>query len=349
MSCPNFYHMETQIKDVMIHLAGNKAHGQDLFLSDQPAKLKEEVRAKLCTYFINRFGHVYEHYRFSGQTGNRIVEEEAKQLFKDVSNIRESSKRIATHLYDCSTHPRIKPGEVYVTIIENYPFEGVAMRAVGIFKTEIKSGFFEVHQAGDAVEMNYREGIDINKFDKGCLILEHPHSDELIVLIVDQNSRGEEAVYWREHFLGLQQRQTSFSMTNLALQSTKEFVSDFLDQDHPVSKTEKIDLLNRSATYFKENDLFDSKEFEEEVLTKPDIIDSYRRYQQDRADRSEPVHEQSFGISQPAVKQQIRVFKSVLKLDKNFHIYIHGNREWIKRGTDPDGRKYYKIYFENEL
>jgi len=49
------------------------------------------------------------------------------------------------------------------------------------------------------------------------------------------------------------------------------------------------------------------------------------------------------------VKQQIRVFKSVLKLDKNFHIYIHGNREWIKRGTDPDGRKYYKIYFENEL
>jgi len=38
----------------------------------------------------------------------------------------------------------------------------------------------------------------------------------------------------------------------------------------------------------------------------------------------------------------------VLKLDKNFHIYIHGNKELIERGTDPDGRKYYKIYFEQE-
>lgn len=340
--------METHFKDVMIHLAGNKAHGHDLFLSDQPAKLNDEVRNKLCNYFINRFGHVYEQYRFSGQTRNRIIAEEAARLFADQSLLGDSSRRIASHLYECSTHPRIKPGEVYVTVIENYPFEGTAMRALGIFKTEVKNGYFEVFRSGKEVKLDYREGIDLNKFDKGCMILEHPDSEEFVVLIVDQNSRGEEAVYWRDHFLGLQQRQTNFSLTNLALQSTKEFVSEFLDEDYPVSKTEKIELLNRSASYFKENELFDSQEFEETVLEQPELINSYHRYQQDREERAEPVIKNQFGISQPAVKQQIRVFKSVLKLDRNFDIYVHGNRELIQRGTDPDGRKFYKIYFENE-
>ena len=51
---------------------------------------------------------------------------------------------------------------------------------------------------------------------------------------------------------------------------------------------------------------------------------------------------------QQAVKKQARVFKSVLKLDKNFHIYIHGNRELIEQGVEKDGRKFYKLYFESE-
>ena len=56
----------------------------------------------------------------------------------------------------------------------------------------------------------------------------------------------------------------------------------------------------------------------------------------------------SFEISAQAVKKQARVFKNVLKLDKNFHIYIHGNREMIEQGVDENGRKYYKIYYEEE-
>jgi hypothetical protein len=49
-----------------------------------------------------------------------------------------------------------------------------------------------------------------------------------------------------------------------------------------------------------------------------------------------------------AVKKQQRIYKSVLKLDKNFHIYIHGNTDLIEKGVDMDGRKYYKIYYQEE-
>ena len=55
-----------------------------------------------------------------------------------------------------------------------------------------------------------------------------------------------------------------------------------------------------------------------------------------------------FDISAKAVKKQARAFKSVLKLDKNFHIYIHGDRNMIEQGIDNDGRKFYKIYYQEE-
>ncbi|MFM7764289.1 MAG: hypothetical protein ACKO6I_01410, partial [Sphingomonadales bacterium] len=58
----------------------------------------------------------------------------------------------------------------------------------------------------------------------------------------------------------------------------------------------------------------------------------------------------SYGVNGAA---KVRIYSDfwriyILKLDKNFHTYIHGNREMIEKGTDPDGRKFYKIYFENE-
>ncbi|MBK9193468.1 MAG: hypothetical protein IPO17_00460 [Flavobacteriales bacterium] len=56
----------------------------------------------------------------------------------------------------------------------------------------------------------------------------------------------------------------------------------------------------------------------------------------------------NFEISAHAVKRQARIFKSVLKLDKNFHIYIHGDRNRIEQGVDEQGRKFYKIYYDKE-
>jgi hypothetical protein len=306
------------------------------------------MQKKLCAYFLNRFGHAWEQYRFTEQPEGNIIARESIGLFEDPLTLAERSRKIAAHLYNCATHPRIKPGELYVSMFDNYIYEGESVRAIGIFKTELKNGYFEVRRSNASVSMEYREGIDINKFDKGCLIMEHPAGEDPVVLIVDQQSRGDEAVYWKDHFLGLEQRKNNFSMTSLALQSTKAFVTDYLDQETALEKTEKIDLMNRSASYFRANDAFDRKNFEEEVLEAPGLIQQYRRYEEERRSRSEAVPDDSFRISAQAVKQQVRIFKSVLKLDRNFHIYIHGNREFIQRGTDPDGRKFYKLYFDEE-
>jgi len=49
------------------------------------------------------------------------------------------------------------------------------------------------------------------------------------------------------------------------------------------------------------------------------------------------------------VKDEKKYFKHVLKLDKNFHVYIHGEKKYIRKGYDPDrDMNYYVLYFRNE-
>nr|AMP55557.1 hypothetical protein [uncultured bacterium] len=52
-------------------------------------------------------------------------------------------------------------------------------------------------------------------------------------------------------------------------------------------------------------------------------------------------------MNESAVKKQARNYKSVIKLDKNFHIYVHGDRRLIEQGEDEKG-KFYKVYYKEE-
>ena len=106
--------------------------------------------------------------------------------------------------------------------------------------------------------------------------------------------------------------------------------------------------MNRSVEYFKSNESFEKEDFEKKVFQNDELIESFRKYDSNYRQENEIDLTESFDISIPAVKKQARVFKSVLKLDKNFHIYIHGASELIEQGVDEDGRKFYKIYYKEE-
>ncbi|MFM9074618.1 MAG: nucleoid-associated protein, partial [Bacteroidota bacterium] len=333
-------HASTMMGPIMVHLTGNQSLGQELFLSSTPVIPDEASREIISRFFLNRFGHTFEQFRFT-EEGSSSVLTLCRELLGNPEKLPTVSEQLARRLFDCSTHPRIKPGEFHVTTFGAYPSANGPVRAVGLFKTETKTGFLKVSHDGQSVTLHVQEGIDLNKFDKGCLILEADQEDP-IVMIVDQHSRGEEAVYWREQFLGCEPRNTNYRQTTGMMQATREFVTGYLEQELDVSKADKIDLLNRSVSYFKSNEQFEPEEFEQNVLADPGIIRTFRRFNEEQ---EEPVFERGAAISAAAVKQQARVFRSVLKLDRNFHIYIHGNRELIQQGKDPDGRKFYKLYY----
>ena len=90
-------------------------------------------------------------------------------------------------------------------------------------------------------------------------------------------------------------------------------------------------------------------EFEKEILPQPDLKESFRDYRQTYNDKMDLTAIDDFEISPTAVKKNQKFMKSVVKLDKNFHVYVHGRHDYVEKGYDEEkGLKFYKLYYTNE-
>lgn len=257
----------------------------------------------------------------------------------------EKSADIARHLISASKHPHIKDGDLFIAKFDGIALNNRSYEALGVYKFEDKESFVETSADSHGVHVDFRKGIGSKKPDKACLIL---FSDEpYTLLIIDSNPN--ETDYWQHDFINHKPKNDNINRTSSFLTLTKNFITTQIPEDFEVTKADQIDFLNRSVDYFKSHETFQKQEFEEEVFGDRNLIDSFRKFDQAHRHENEGDLADNFEISPQAVKKQVRVFKSVLKLDKNFHIYIHGNRELIEQGVDDNGRKYYKIYYEQEL
>lgn len=344
---------EASLDLLSVHRAGNKAQDEFYVLSDNPLSIGDELLNNLLMqYFLSSLEKVNEVYRFTHSSGDLNLNELyhfASQVFTDRSVFHETSGNITKFLYDVSVHPKIKSGELYVVYFKNVQIEGELMDALGIFKSETKETYLKVYPDHGGFQLAYeQDGININKVDKGCLIFNCDKEEGYKVVVADQTNRTD-AVYWKDEFLQLKIRDDSYNRTSNTLSVYKNFVTSKLDEEFEISKADKIDLLNRSMKYFKEKETFDMDEFGEEVLGNPQAVESFKSFANQYEQEFETNISSSFDISDAAVKKQAKVFKSVLKLDKNFHIYIHGNKELIEKGFDDDkAMNYYKVYFKEE-
>jgi hypothetical protein len=166
------------------------------------------------------------------------------------------------------------------------------------------------------------------------------------VLVIDNVNKQTDAQYWVNDFLQLQPLSDEFYHTKSVLNLTKNFLLEQAPAE--LEKTEKIDLLNKTISYFKVNENFQQDDFEEVIFEDANLRQSFKDYKSNAEGEGvfEPV--ENFEISSQAVKSQAKNFKSVLKLDRNFSIYIHGEKSLIQKGKEADGRKFYKIYYEEE-
>lgn len=269
-------------------------------------------------------------------------------VFKEKESFIEQSKNVGRYLYDKSTHPQIKGGELCIFYFKDCQINDELIDCIGIFKSENKETILKVSSTKDGYNLKDEKGINTTKLDKGCLIFNTETENGYIVSVVDNTNKNTEAQYWKDDFLSVQPKRNEYHQTNQFLGIAKQFVTKKLTEDFEVSKADQIDFLNRSVDYFKKNETFDKNEFEETVFGDSNVINSFRKFDQNFRQENEIELADNFEISAQAVKKQARVFKSVLKLDKNFHIYIHGNRELIEQGIDEKGRKFYKIYYEEE-
>jgi len=341
---------EIEIRKLVIHCVGNKLRDDKIRFSEtQIQKLGDVDKELLLQYFIQPFKdkELYSFFHSSEINLNELFSY-SSIIFDTPELFFETSKKIANHLYDCSLHPKIKKGELYVAYFKDCIVDNDKIDAIGIFKSELKENFLKVNEQKNFFDVEFEQGVDIRKLDKGCLIFNIEREQGYKIAIVNQTNHSE-AAYWIDDFLKLKIRNDNYTQTNTVLKVYKDFVTKKIDEEFEISKTDKIDLLNRSIKYFKEKEHFDLDEFSNEVLTHEQGIESFKRFKKNYEDEFETEIGDSFLISDTAVKKQARVFKSVLKLDKNFHIYIHGNKELIEKGYDEEMKmSYYKVYFNEE-
>ena len=342
---------DVKLQHISIHHIGNKINDEDLILSKSTLEKTEiDVNELLVKYFLSPFTNA-EWYNFTFSNDDfelNPLYQFAAQIFKNERSFHPNSVNIAKQLYEVSDHPQIKSGDLFVVYFKNLEIDDDSIAGIGLFKSENKQSFLKLGREQTDFLLDVEEGINTDKLDKGCLILNTEQDNGFKVCIIDKSNKSTEAQFWKEKFLMLRPCQDKYHQTKDFLDIAKNFVTKQLSEEFEVNKTDQIDMLNRSMDYFKTRDSFSKKEFEKEVFQDAEIIKSFRQFDDSyRMDNSIQLDD-NFEISEHAVKKQSRVFKSILKLDKNFHIYIHGNKDLIEQGVEKDGRKYYKIYFEKE-
>ncbi|MGG2112281.1 hypothetical protein ABFY60_17430 [Lysinibacillus pakistanensis] len=262
-------------------------------------------------------------------------------IFKEEKSFLEQSKSIARHLHSVSQHPNIKCGELFIGLFDNCFFMNEATKIVAIVKIDEKEMFLDVKNDQNKMIIHGIDGINVKKINNMAIIVDMGEEQEPAVFI--KTKRKEDIVYWQERFLKMKVADEHYHKTNLALTECKKYI---LKEDN-FSNTEKLGLLNKTLDYFRNEDEFQVNEYIETVFDKTDstqrdiIINSVKPY--------ETI------ISESALEKAEKKYKRKIKLDSNIEIQVNVQNieqvdELIEVGYDEaTNRKYYKIYFQEEI
>lgn len=338
----------SKLSNLAVHLVGNKSKEEELVLSKAESGL-DTPTLNIVWYYLNSAFKNPEYFQFVHPSGLEFnnVYQICKKLFEQSQDFLNASQKLAQMLYEVSDHPQVKSGELLVIYFErlrHLQFDGPA---IALFKSEQKQPFLFTEEEEDVIELYSYQGINPSRVDKAALIFAEDASEGFQVLSVDNINKGEEAKFWFEQFLRIQIRSNEYVKTTEILKITKNFIDQDLQDDKELERSETLEFYGRTKEYFELNEQYEPESFSKEVFDDESVANRFKEYIKAR-DLNDLGLDSQFEVSQEALKKKERVFKSVLKLDKNFHVYIHGDRSKIEKGQEPDGRKFYKIYYDEE-
>jgi hypothetical protein len=344
------YH-EAKIQALAGHViqAHNDAKG-DIIYSQQAVSVGDDLQRSLLHYFLSHFKEP-DYYEFTFPSGDVMlnpVYNFVSNIFDDPACIHEQSVKIAKQLLDKSSHPNIKSGELVIAYIDRILIDDELVEAVAIFKSESKESILKVGVEDKDLYIHEEFGTSTTKIDKGCLVFNTDRDTGYKVCSIDHSNRNRDALYWKDDFLILRAKSSDYLSTKEYINATKNFIKERLPKEFDTDRADEAEMMHRSQEYFKNHEEFDAFEYEQRVFRDNKVVEAFQDYKQDYQDIKGTTLPDIFDISDQAVKKQSRVFKSIIKLDRNFHIYVHGDRQKIQKGTDEDGNKYYILYYNDE-
>ncbi|NVN18877.1 nucleoid-associated protein [Muricauda sp. HICW] len=342
-----------QIESISLHRVGNKSKNESAFLSAEPFSLNDEMAGLLKEYFFKPFREKEEnYYKFGHEVDLEFNEVHAAVtgIFENPSDNHRLSKKITTYLFEQSNHPHIKSGEVYVVHFSDMVIDNQKTDAVGIFKSELKHDFLQFEENEHNLEILIRQGININKLDKGCIVFNINKEEGFKVLSVDSNRY--DAKYWLENFLGVLPLTDDNFYTKNYLKFCQNFAKDVVLPAE--DKQQEVMFMNRAVNHFAKNDNFEETSFLNEVMENPELIPEFKHYKVEKGPKYSIEDVSNFDIANKAVSDARKKIKNVINLDTNIQIKMdfinpESAEKFVEKGWDEERQMYYYlVYFNKE-
>ena len=342
---------------------GHPQRDEPLETSKDVFKVAEEDQESLTAIFLKPFKNLLAH-RFSHHTSLDQHEMNAcvRTIFADPSTLYEKGCEIAKRLYAKSNHPNIKSGDLCISLIEEIDVDGELKQGICILKSESVVPFLSISTKDGDLHLHTEQGINPEKIDKGCLILNHLSEKGYYVLTFDRS--GTDSRFWVRDFLGvLPVTDPSFltkNYTNMAVaflekeKKEKKAATRESDDDSPPWETSGAE--KDAMAYFEEKESFSLHEFEDEVLKTPEAKQRFAEHRSKIEEEQGHRLDESFAISKKDVsKAKKKLQQSVMKLDTGVEIRLKPSAvakadRVLEHGFDEGKKmKFIKIFFNEDL
>lgn len=334
-----------KVNHMIVHYVGNKNREEGVSFSEKELDYSE-VSSDLTTMLSNSFDTKEPcHFFFESSLNLNPIYTFVKTIFKDVTRFQEQSVFIAKILYEKTTHPMTKPGELSVIYLSDCKVDGKQMDAIAMLKTENKQAAIEYVRTEKGYEIKKSEVISLSKVEKGCIVFNENCENGYTVFSVDKKAKGIQSKYWKDEFLHIQSNETSYSQTKKLLNSCKDFITENCSDK---SKVEKAGLISKIKNILSYSDDIKVSTFSEDIFGDLGLDREFESYLSSPKNNFS-ITNQNIKIEDKVVKRKSSLPKTTLYLDSNFEINILGGQDKMVQGFDEAaGLNYYKLYYQKE-
>ena len=340
------------VTGLVLAKVGNPQRDEPLQTSKEVFRVDEDDRETLTTMFLKPFKNLvahrfYHHASLSHHEMNLL----AHAIFSSPTGLLEKGCDIAKRLYSKSIHPNIKSGDLCISMVDDVEIEGKLTQALCILKSESVVPFLSISAEDGDLKLHTEQGINPEKIDKGCLIVNHWAQKGYYVLTFDRTSG--ESRFWVREFLGLQAVPDSAFLTNTYAEMAVKAVKH--DLDETIQPEDSYNSAREVIAYFDDRENFDLPEFEERVLKTPDAVARFKEQRARIEEEQGQSLETNFEIAPQGMKKIQRRVNTVIKLDTGVEIHLKPKLDntvepLIERGFDDDrGLKYIKVFFNEDV
>ena len=337
---------------VVLAKVGNPQRDEPLQTSREVFNVEDDDKETLTALFLKPFKNLAPHrFHHHSSLDQHEMNSCATAIFASPNGLLEKGCDIAKRLYSKSNHPNIKAGDLCVALVDDIEVDNEMVQGLCILKSETVVPFLSISTEDGDLRISTEQGINPDKIDKGCLILDHWSKKGYYVFTFDRS--GAESRFWVREFLGLQPIPDSAFLTNTYADMAVKFVEETAPVEDDSPPWDTCAAAQEAIAYFDEREHFDLEEFEEKVLRTPEAKSRFAEHRAKIEEEQGQPLENSFEISPKDLKKVKKRIGAVMKLDTGVEVHVKSSfasSNVIERGYDNGkGMKFVKVYYHQDL